>query len=418
MKNKKAFNLILLANIVSGFAQGISMLSIPWYYSKVVNQESFFGWAYFAITCVSLFWSMYCGTLIDKYNRKKIFIYLNVVGGAILLSVSAISFSLNQINDWLILLVFATTIMVWNMHYPALYALGHELMEKENFGKFNSALEIQGQSTTIAAGAVGAMLLKGFDSDNFSLFGINFGSIHIKKWDLNEIFLMDGITYVVAILLISFVKYAPVIKEKVASESTLVRLKQGFSFLRREKAIFIFGNASYSIFVVLLVEVHLLLAWYVSNYLEQGADVYSIAEIFYSIGALFAGIAIRRIFAKTNTVKAVVILMAATAVVLFIAAGTKSVIIFYLFSLVIGVTNAGTRVMRLTWLFNKVPNSLMGRVGGVFGALNIFQRMLLIGLFSFPFFSSGSNVVWAYFASGIFILINLLVIVKNYKKLS
>ncbi len=417
MKNKKAFNLILLANIVSGFAQGISMLSIPWYYSKVVHQESFFGWAYLVVTIISLFWSMYCGTLIDKYNRKTIFIYLNVVGGIILLSVSALMFGTQQLNNWLILLVFATTIMVWNMHYPALYALGHELMEKDNFGKFNSALEIQGQSTTIAAGAVGAMLLQGVDESNFTLLGMTFGHIQISKWDLNEIFLMDGITYLLAIILISMVKYSPLIKEKTQPESVITRLVQGFAYLKNNKATFVFGLASYSIFAVLLVEVHLLLAWYVNNHLGKTADVYSFAEIFYSIGALFAGIAIRKIFAKSNTVKAVLILMAITTIVLMVAAGTKSVIVFYMFSLAIGVTNAGTRVLRLTWLFNKVPNHLMGRVGGVFGALNIFQRMVLIAVFSIPFFSIGSHVTLAYFISGVFILLNFLVILKFYKKL-
>ena len=38
MKNKKAISLLFLSNIISGFAQGISMIAIPWYFVEVVGR--------------------------------------------------------------------------------------------------------------------------------------------------------------------------------------------------------------------------------------------------------------------------------------------------------------------------------------------------------------------------------------------
>lgn len=73
MQNKTALYLLLLANSVSGFAQGISMISIPWYFTDVLQQSSLFGLIYAITTALTLFWGLYAGTLIDKYPRKNIF---------------------------------------------------------------------------------------------------------------------------------------------------------------------------------------------------------------------------------------------------------------------------------------------------------------------------------------------------------
>ncbi|MBL0342185.1 MAG: MFS transporter [Bacteroidetes bacterium] len=88
MKNKNALFLLLSANIISGFAQGISMLAIPWYFTSIIDEAALFGTIYAATTFGSLFWNLYAGTLIDRYPRKSIFIYVSLVCGIILLGVS------------------------------------------------------------------------------------------------------------------------------------------------------------------------------------------------------------------------------------------------------------------------------------------------------------------------------------------
>jgi len=85
MKNKNALRLLLSANMVSGFAQGLSMLAIPWYFTSIVKEASLFAAIYAGTTFASLFWNLYAGTLIDRYPRKSIFIYVSLVCGIILL---------------------------------------------------------------------------------------------------------------------------------------------------------------------------------------------------------------------------------------------------------------------------------------------------------------------------------------------
>ena len=88
MKNKRAITLLFIANIISGFAQGISMLAIPWYFADILGMSSTYAKGYAILTFFSLFWSLYSGTLVDRYPRKKLFLYSNLVCSIIIGSIA------------------------------------------------------------------------------------------------------------------------------------------------------------------------------------------------------------------------------------------------------------------------------------------------------------------------------------------
>lgn len=418
MANKRALALLLSANIISGFAQGISMLSIPWYFTTINKNESLFSFFYGIVTLCMIPWSLYAGTLIDKYSRKKIFILTSLGGFIILMGAAVNGFYQNESNTFIALLVFAATIFIYNIHYPTLYAFGQEITKREHYGKTNSYFEIQGQVTTVIAGAIGAILLEGCNNNTIRLLDVAFYlPFNFKAWQLHEIFLMDGITYAISMILIGLIKYNPVEHAVIQTGSVIKRMQMGWEYLKNNKKIFLFGNMSYAIFVFLLVEVHLLMAWYTNNHLLEGASVYASSEIMYAAGALFAGIAIRSVFKNTTLVRAIITLMIVFFFANTIITFTNNTLLFYLYSVVLGVANAGTRVLRITWLFNHVPNNVMGRTGGIFQVINILLRFLFVLLFSLPYFSKGSNVTWAYFIGGLFILLSAIPLIKNVKHL-
>ncbi len=419
MKNLQAFRLLLAANAISGFAQGISMLSIPWYFGSVLNESSVFNMSAGFITIATIAWSLYAGTIIDRYPRKKVFLVINICGGIILCSVAAVGFTLGHLPSSLVLLVFASTMFIYSIYYPSLYAFGQEITERENYGKMNSRLEIQAQATSMLAGAAGAILLAGTKNHAINLLGLNIPlGFDIARWELWQIFLFDGFTYLVSILLIALIKYVPAEEKHIETGTVLERVKSGFRFLKGNPTLFWFGNASYAIFVVLLVEVHLLLSPYVSRHLQADPFVYTSAEIWYAIGALFAGLAIRSLFKSMHTVRAIIILMAFTIVGLFITAFTKSIAWFFAFSVLIGVTNAGTRILRITYLYKHIPNNIIGRASSVFNVINIALRAALSFLFAAPFFTDSDHVTWAYFAGGAFILLWLFPMLFKYRQMT
>jgi MFS family permease len=408
VKNKLALNLLFTANGISGFAQGISMLAIPWYFA---NNTPYFNKAYGLITIGVLFFGLYAGTLVDKYSRKANFLGNSLVCGFLLLTIAGVGYYLNGLNDILVVAVFGITMFNYNIHYPTLYALGQEISAVEDYAKVNSNIEIVGQSTSILSGGIAAVMLEGV---TINLPIIDY-SIVINSWNIWEIFLLNAGTYFLAASLILFIKYQPIPKH-AQHPKIFNRIKVGFTYLRQHPKLLIFGIFSYSVFAMLLVEIHAVLPAYVDKHLHENGSVFAIADGIYALGALCAGLFVNKVFTATSTQRAVIILTAITAAIFIWAFAAKSVLVIYLVSLILGFTNAGIRVLRLTYLFKQIPNQLMGRVNSIFNMLNILVRSLFIFLFSFPFFNFDNQIIWAFLIMALFLLLSALVLMFNTKQ--
>ncbi|MDX1476990.1 MAG: MFS transporter [Saprospiraceae bacterium] len=415
MKNLRAIVLLFVANTVSGVAQGISMLAIPWYFARDGDMARF-GLIYILTNLVSLFWVPYAGVLIDKFSRKRVFIVISLVGG---LAVGAIAWLGHWQGDlpwWLVALVFGLTFFNYNIHYPNLYAFVQEITEPRSYGKITSALEIQGQITTMAAGAAGAVLLEGTQNGMLNVFGFLVKvPWDIPAWRIHEIFTLDAATYFVGFLIILAIRYQPLKQRHVEHGRLLVRLNIGWQYLRNHKLIFIFGVASYSIFVTILIGVFYLDPLYVSNHLHETGDVFAASEMYYAIGAVFAGVAILRMFTRWNGVIGIILLTVITAFIFGWLAVAHSVIVYYIVVLLMGLTNAGTRILRVNYLFNTVPNQVYGRANSIFNMTNILLRIAFLALFSLPFFHVGNNVIYAFVILGIFLLVAAGVLIAYYR---
>ncbi|MGY8931587.1 MAG: MFS transporter [Flavobacteriales bacterium] len=411
MKNKQAIYLLFLSNIISGLAQGISMIAIPWYFIEIIDNSEYFSFSYIIITIATLFWGIYAGAIIDRYSRKKIFILTNIVCGCFIGSIALYGIYNSYLSELLVVSVFAITIFNYNIHYPNLYAFGQEITEQKNYGKLNSYIEVQGQTTSVLAGAFAAILLTGTTNKNLEIAGFNFIlPFNVEKWQIYDIFLLDAFTYLAVIAIFSFIKYSPIKIEKTHTGSLFSRLKLGFNYLKDHHLIFVFGLVSYMLFAFTLVELHVILPSYVHDFLLASGNVYASAEIYYSIGAIFSGLLILRFLSRYNTILSVVVLMFVVACAFFAMTFSNSLIVFFIGSLILGITNAGVRILRTTYLFNNIPNNLIGRATSVFSSLNIIVRICLISLLTIPFFNIGDNIRWGYLIGVVLMLVSILIL--------
>lgn len=417
VKNKKGIALLLSAHVVSSFAQGITMLSIPWYFASIVDEAELFGQVLAGATFVSMFWTVYAGTLIDRYSRKNIFLIASAVG-LLGLGGAGMYGHLNQeMPIWIVAGVFVFTFFGFNIHYPNLYAFTQQMAAKGQYGKVNSIIEILGQTSNVLSGAVGAILLMGSTGGAIDFLGYQMHfPIAFEAWEIWEIFLLDASTYVMAICIIPFITYDSTDDLPVDVDPIITRLRTGWKYLSDNKDIRTFGLASYAIFIVLLVEVQYLLSIYVDNHLEAGADVYASSEVYFALGSLSAGFFIRKLTRTMRPVSAVSLLMAIAGIVFILAAVFKSVMIFYVISAFIGFSNAGARVTRVTHLFNHIPNNIIGRANSIFYVYNIALRGLMLIAFSTVFFDTGNNIIWAYAICGAFILISIVPLLAQRSK--
>ena len=417
MKNLSAIILLFVANTISGIAQGMSMIAIPWYFAQQEILPTFIQ-GYLLTNFLILFWAPYCGTLIDKHNRKHLFLILNMVVGLILLGVAGWGVVHETLEWYWVLIVFTLTFITYNLHYPNLYAFIQELSEEKHYGSITSFIEIQGQLSAMIAGAGATVLLTGISEGGLELMGMHISMPFVlAPWPIHKIFMLDGFTYLASFVVILFIQYVPLKKRTVSQMSLLSQLKIGIDYLRQHKELLIFGIASYLVFVTILMEGFLLGAAYVKDHLQETGAVYAISDIFYAIGAVFIGLTIRFFFKYITLPRGIIILTSITAMVFFMLFASKSVGILFLGLFLIGVTNAGVRIMRTTFLFQKVPNEVFGRAASIFALSNILLRIILLSVFLLPIFHVGNNVRYAFLLLSIFLAIGTVILIVNYPKI-
>lgn len=415
--NRRTLHLLFIANSVSGVAQGISMIAIPWYFTSILDKASLFSTIYVFINALMIFWSLYAGTLIDKYDRKTIALAVSIFGGMILLFAASTGFIAGSVPVPVVVLVFTATFFVYNVHYPNLYALAQEITPPEQYGSVTSQIEIVGQLTSMMAGAFAALLLAGSADGIINILGFRLPlGLHFKPWDLQDVFLSDGITYVISFFIIYFIRYERLVPLHFESGNVWERLKTGFSFLKKKPVLFTFGNAALTIFLTVIVSSYVMNPSYVVSHLKGDAGVYGASEMYFAIGAVFAGAMIRRIFRSWPEISSIILMTAVTAAIFFLSIVNHNFFIFYFFNLLYGLCNAGTRIMRITFMFHHVPNRLIGRAGSVFSTINIILRMVFSGLFAMAIFQ-GKNIIYAYLIFGVILLIAIFFLVRDRKRL-
>ena len=418
MSRRQSLALLFTANGISGFAQGITMLSVPWYFARQ-GISSDFNLIYGIITGATILWGLTAGTIVDRFNRKNVFLINNAVEGAILLSAAAYELSTGNMPTLLIILVFTTTVFGFYLHYPNLYAFAHEITHAGEYTKVTSAIEIVGQSTNVLAGAGAALLLEGINIDDAVSIGGQSIAIHwqVEAWTIQEIFLMDGITYALSIGLIALIRYVPAHLDTIDRGAFVQRLRTGFSYLRRNPVIFLFGVFSHSIFVVMLVKLNALMPLYITNHLREGGNVFGAMEVLYGLGALSAGALVGSLFRNFTAVRAIIILLLLATAALVLSTLTRSVGVFLCVGLMIGFANAGARVLRLSFLFRHVPNQVIGRVNSIFGIINVMNRTAFILILSLPFFGVGSHILWGYGLMALFTFMSAAVLTARYQSI-
>ena len=398
MKNLRALIFLFSANLVSGFAQGISMLAIPWYLVNEMGAENgkFLNAAMVAIvTLGSLFWGLYAGTLVDRFNRKRIFQVINGVDFVILLTVAGAGFYLGEMPFFLIAIVFATTIFTYNVHYPNMYAFIQELFEARYYAKINSGIELQGQLTSAMGMFIGGMLISGPES--MPAWWPDF--LLTKAWKLNEIFLLDGITYLLSFLLISQIRYESLRMRNIDKGSVLSRIHQGFSYLWERKSFLLFGVSSHLVFFATLVTIQIVLAIYINDYLQ--ASAYSMASFkgIYALGAVFAGMmGLTFLTKRGHPIPKIIFLMILSAGAFGAFSVSQSLTLFLGGAFLIGISNAGVRILRITYIIRIIPNRVVGRVNSFFSVINVAERIIFSLLMTLAFFSApenGGNIIYA-----------------------
>ena len=401
-KNKHPIILLLTSIITSGIAQGITVISIPWYFTESLNQSSNFSLWYGILTMISFFWGLYAGVIIDQFNRKKILLSINLISACIFGIIGLTNTLFEVQNSFVLFFTFSISCFYYMIFFPNLYALAQELVDKKEYVKINSIIEIQSQTISIIAALMCGILLSG-SQKFFEYFELEI--FIFEKWSISEVFILNGILYIISYLILLPMDYDKSNRLKIPRfTESLFDIQKALSFIIKKKEILIYGICSQIIFAFLIVELFTLLPLFVKNCLNESLVIFSLADVTYCIGAVLAAIVTHKLLKLINKIDLTILLIIISAYAFLAMISFELLNVFFISSLIIGLTNASVRITRMSYFFQKIPNYLIGRINTIFNSINTIIRNILIFVFSHSWFTYDDHVKIAYTA-GIAVLI-------------
>ena len=188
MKTKYlSIGLLLISIISATIAQGLNVISIPWYFTDVLEKSSIFTLGYSAITFIGLVWGIYAGVIIDNYNRKKILLYINISSSLLFAFLGFYLLLIDSNSIIMPLIGFGACSFYYIVFFPNLYAIIKEFTNQKDYIKINSIVELFIQSTNIIAATLCGILLSG-SSKMLNYF--NLVLFEFSEWSVENIFLV------------------------------------------------------------------------------------------------------------------------------------------------------------------------------------------------------------------------------------
>lgn len=386
------------------------MLAVPWYFAQR-DDMSTFGLAYILGAALAFFWSPYSGILIDRYDRKHVLMVVDGIGAFLLLGMGFYGHTQGGLPTWGVASVFIVTFLIFNIHYPNLYAFIQEISPPERYGRVTSLLETIHQTTSVLSGAVAALLLEGSTDGQLNIFGVEVSTaLRIEAWPIHEIFLLDGSTYLIGLVLVGWIRYTSLKARPQEVGSLGRRLRTGFQYLREHPKVFWFGMASYAVFTTVLIINFYQGPTYVSKHLAASAAVFASGKMWFATGAILAALSIRYVFQHVSLKHSIIILTTIAFCFYLILGLSKDIWIYYTFALVLGLCNSGSRIQRVNWLFKRVPNNVYGRTGSILFIINTAIRIGFVGIFALAFFQQATMVPITFLILAAYLLLAIVVL--------
>jgi len=351
--------LILTANFLLVVGSGITWIAVPWLLIHKANGEGLYGLSNAVLTLLIFLLLPHLGKAIDRNSRKKVLISYFVFGMSTNLFIIAMILSQGRVEAWHLITSISLGSLGASVYYPAQFAFNQEVLAREQYSAISGAIEVQWQAGAMIAGGLASFL--------------------INRVPLTMILLIDTCTFAAGLAVIAMVPYRRNPKLDADIRSAWKMMFEGLTYLRiRPRLSFvIFG--SFLPFLGLMIT-NYLTPIFVKDTLGAGPEVYGFGEVFYSFGAVLAGLTTPRMTGKIGLLPTLLLTVgcftgAVAANPLFPGVGVLVV------SLALqGWGNAGSRVVRSTLTLETVPNELIGRVNLFYSALERLLRSIFLAI--------------------------------------
>jgi MFS family permease len=369
---KPALRYIFTANVISMLGSGMNSAAVAWFILMRTHSEIALGTFAVATTIPAVIILPFTGVIIDREDRRRLVMMLDLSRAVVILTVSILAF-LGKAHLWELYLMNMLVAAGFWMFWPTITALIQELTPGEEFVHAN---------TFLLAGIQGGWLIAG------AIVGFVYNKI-----GLGGVLLIDFSTYV-----ISFLCYFAVRKGRhvvprpeelrndiVAAETALQRfwreLVEGLQFLRGHRSI-VFVGISWALFVGAMMTGIVVIPALSDQVLHKGAVGYGWLNAGWGTGAFLSAIYAPMMISSLGARRAIAVSMGLLAICMTLAPLSPGIAIAVVVFAIMGSSRGVSSVAMNTTLMEQVPKHFMGRVQNTFyfaGTLLQILLALLVG---------------------------------------
>jgi MFS family permease len=288
--------------------------------------------------------SLYGGTLADRYDNRKVQIVSQLLLMAAAFGIAAATLT-DVVNEWWLVGLLLMHGFAGAIGGPARQTLIHAIVGPDRLLSAVSLSSTARQVSQIVGPAAAGFI--------YLQFGAGWG------------FFVNGLTFVpLLVFLMFFIRLAP--KAKLTAQPVLESLREGLAFVRSRPRIGALIGVEMLPVIFLGHTFNLLLVVFATDYLHAGTLGYSFLLVASGVGALFAAVFLA--YARERRDPAPLIVAAAVVEVaaILVFALSTSYVLSLLLMVAIGAATLVTQSFNNTTLQLSAPDRIRGRVMGAY----------------------------------------------------
>src|SRR5579871_2339170 len=305
---KPALRYIFTANVISMLGSGMNSAAVAWFILQSTHSEIALGTFAVATTIPAVIMLPFTGVIIDREDRRRLVMMLDISRAVVILVVSILAF-MGKARLWELYLMNMLVAAGFWMFWPTITALIQELTPGEEFVHAN---------TFLLAGIQGGWLIAG------SIVGFVYNRI-----GLGGVLLIDFSTYLVSFLCYFAVRKGRVVPrpaelqaDLAAAESAVARfgreMREGIQFLRGRRNL-IFVGISWALFLSAMMTAVVVTAPLSDQILHRGAVGYGWLNAGWGTGAFLSALYAPWFIAQLGARRSVAICMGLLAISMILA---------------------------------------------------------------------------------------------------
>lgn len=349
--------------------------------------------------------SAFGGAVADRFSRKKIIVYGDIVSGIAVVLLSFFLFNAPSGNTMSILAVFIVAIILSTVAAffgPAISASVPDLVPEKQLPAANSMGQLSEKISIFFGQGLGAPLM--------SIIGLPF------------LVFINGITYLISAISESFITIPQIIPEKVKGLKEHLRvfnsdLREGIGYIWQNSGLkkILFTSVLVNFFTMPII---ILLIFYVEDFLGAPSHWYGFLLAIYGIGALVGFIAagVFKLRGRKRTTYIIAFMLAEPIgyiLMIFVNLPIQAAVLFFFGGIFSGFVMVNiTTILQIT-----TPSDIRGRVFGALTTIAASTAPLGMGLGGFVYDLLDQNIALIYGASGLimFFLIVLMALSRDFR---